>query len=94
VGPVVYMSGVSACIWNSTSIPFFSYNFQDIHKVWRFMNMGDNFILRGALGINEPDYYIQTTVQYLVMSSQDNSIVRKISMNNATIHVLQIPSLT
>lgn len=77
VGPVVYMSGVSACIWNSTSSPFFSYKFQDIQKVWRFMNMGDNFILRGAVGINDPDYHIQTTVQYLIISSQDNNIVSK-----------------
>ena len=78
MGPVVYMSGVSACIWNSTNSPFFSYDFQDIQRVWRFMNMGDNFILRGAEIINEPDYYIQTTVQYLIVSSQDNHIVRKI----------------
>ena len=77
MGPVVYMSGVSACIWNSTSSPFFSYDFQDIPKVWGFMSMSDNFILRGVEAINEPDYYIQTTVEYLSISLQDNQIVRK-----------------
>ena len=74
VGPVVYMSGIGACVWSSASRPFFSTN---IYEVWRFMKMGDNSILRGADTIMEPDYYIQTTVQYLSISSQDSLIVRK-----------------
>ena len=77
MGPVVYMSGVSSCIWNSTSDPFFS-DFQDIHEVWRFMKMDNNTILRGVEYINEPDYYIQTTVQHLNIYLQDSDqIVRK-----------------
>lgn len=50
--------------------------------------MGNNFILQGAVGINEPHYYIQTTVQYLVVSSQDNSIVRKTSVIDACCSII------
>lgn len=75
VGPVVYMSGINACIWNSTNSPFFSYDLQDIGKVWRFMTMNDNFILRGSEAVYEPDYYIQTTVEYLNISLPENQIV-------------------
>ena len=77
VGPVVYMSDMNACIWNSTSRPFFSYDFQDIEKVWSFMNMKDNFILRenGSEAIIDPDYYVQTTVEYINISLQDDIIV-------------------
>ena len=75
MGPVVYMSGISACVWNSTSSPFFGKN---IYEVWNFMGMGDNSILRDSESFIEPDYYIQTTVQYLDISRQE--IVRKINL--------------
>ena len=62
VGPVMYASSFIACTWFSETSPFFNPNLQE---GWTFMDIGDNYLLRGNGRSLRPDYYFQTSVQEL-----------------------------
>ena len=62
VGPIIYASNFDACTWFSMSTPFFNSNLQE---AWAFMDLRDNYLLRGDTNVLMRDYYFQTSVQNL-----------------------------
>ena len=58
------------CEWYDVHSPFF----EDIQESWTFLEMSDNYILRGTSQLDLPDYYIQTVAHSLWLS-EDEKIV-------------------
>ena len=71
VGPVMYASSFTACTWFSETSPFFTSNLQD---TWSFMNIEDNYLLRGDRRSLRPDYYFQTSVQSILFVDPPDNI--------------------
>lgn len=70
IGPVIYASDVDICEWFDVRSPFF----EDIQKSWTFLDMRDNYILRGTKQLDLSDYYIQT-VAHSILLAEDERIV-------------------
>ncbi len=60
VGPIMYASSFTACTWFSETSPFFN---ADLQEGWTFMDIEDNYLLRGNRRSLRPDYYFQTSVR-------------------------------
>ena len=70
IGPVIYASDVDVCEWYDARSPFF----EDIQESWTFMEMSNNYLLRGTSELDLPDYYIQT-VAHSIWLPEDKGIV-------------------
>ena len=70
IGPVIYASDVDVCEWYDVRSPFF----ERIQESWTFMEMRDNYVLRGTRQLDFPDYYIQT-VAHSIWLAEDERIV-------------------
>ena len=71
VGPVMYASSFTSCTWFSETSPFFN---PDLQEGWTFMDIEENYLLRGDGRSFRPEYYFQTSVQAISFAdSPDNS---------------------
>ena len=70
IGPVIYASDIDVCEWFDVHSPFF----EDIQEIWNFLDMKENYILRGTKKLDLPDYYIQT-VAHSIWLAQDKRVV-------------------
>lgn len=70
LGPVIYASDIDICQWSDVHSPFF----EDIQESWTFLDMKDNYILRGTKQLDLPDYYIQT-VAHSIWLAEDEGVV-------------------
>ena len=68
-GPVIYASDVDVCEWFDERSPFF----EDIQESWTFIDMRDNYIVRGDSKLELPDYYIQTIAHNILLA--ENAII-------------------
>ena len=66
-GPVIYASDVDVCEWFDASSPFF----EEIQESWTFMDLRDNYILRGSDELDVPDYYIQTVAHTIRLAENE-----------------------
>ena len=70
IGPVIYASDVDVCEWFDVRSPFFEH----IQEGWTFMDMRENYILRGTKQLDLYDYYIQT-VAHSIWLAEDERVV-------------------
>ena len=71
IGPIVFASNFNACTWFDASSPFFN---SDLRKGWSFMDIRDNYLLRNGVRVKS-DYFFQTSVQRLSLSSPQDSMI-------------------
>lgn len=92
VGPVMYASSFTACTWVSETSPFFNANLQE---GWTFMEIEDNYLIRGDRRSFRPDYYFQTSVQGILFADPPGNISAALVCMPSTQHccsLIQRPS--
>ena len=71
VGPVMYASSFTACTWFSETSPFFT---TDLQEGWAFIDIEDNYLIRGERRSFRPDYYFQTSVQSILFADPPGNV--------------------
>ena len=66
IGPDIYASDVDVCEWYDARSPFF----EDIQESWTFLEMSNNYLLRGTIQLDLPDYYIQTVAHSILLEGE------------------------
>ena len=69
-GPVIYASDVDVCEWFDESSPFF----EEIQDSWTFLNMRNNYIVRGSGQLDRSDYYIQTIAHSIWLAKEEQIV--------------------